>query len=70
MQGGLARWNAKDRGVAAVARGALLDERTDGCEFAPVVRPCSANTQQVFACHCEERSDVAIRVPAEKGKEK
>ena len=33
------------------------------CGFVPVVRPCSANTQQVFACHCEERSDGTIRIP-------
>ena len=30
-------------------------------QICPVVPPCSANTQQVFACHCEERSDAAIR---------
>ena len=29
-----------------------------------------ADTRQVSACHCEERSDVAIRFPAGKGKEK
>ena len=27
-------------------------------------------TRQSFACHCEERSDVAIRIPAGKGKKK
>ena len=31
------------------------------CGFVPVVRPCSANTQKVIACHCEERSDGTIR---------
>ena len=51
----------KRRRRFCVCKGALLGECTDGWEFAPVVRPCSANTQQVFACHCEERSDVAIR---------
>ena len=27
-------------------------------------------TRQSFACHCEERSDVAIRIPAETGRNK
>ena len=33
------------------------------CGFVPVVRPCSANTRKVIACHCEERSDGTIRIP-------
>ncbi len=31
------------------------------CGFPPAKRSCHADRQQVSACHCEERSDVAIR---------
>ena len=27
----------------------------------------NANTKQIFACHCEERSDVAIRISLRQG---
>ena len=64
LQGGVGAMECKRRRRFCVCKGALLGECTDGWEFAPVVRPWSANTQQVFACHCEERSDVAIRIPA------
>ena len=30
----------------------------------------NADTRQILACHCEEQSDVAIRIPAEEGKSK
>ena len=52
LQGRLARWNAKDGGAHA---------RT----FPAVLRQCplaNADTRQISACHCEERSDVAIRI--------
>ena len=51
-------------------KGVLLGECAGGCEVAPVVRSCGANTRQVSACHCEERSDVAIRTPCGSAKRK
>ena len=56
LQGRLARWNAKDGGAPAYTR-----------TFPAVLRQCplaNADTRQISACHCEERSDVAIRSPA------
>ena len=63
----------------------LPSEFVGGCKFPPAGHTCKrrpaqvldchcalahADTLQVSACHCEERSDVAIRIPAEKGKKR
>ena len=62
LQGRLARWNAKDGGAPAYTR-----------TFPAVLRQCplaNADTRQISACHCEERSDVAIRSPRGSAKQK
>ena len=56
----LVRNDMQKEGRVRGCKGVLLGECTGG-----VVRPCNAYAQQISACHCEERSDVAIRIPAE-----
>ena len=48
--------------VAAARRGG--PDSTGHTGSAPAVPPAGGDTRQIFACHCEERSDVAIRSPA------
>ena len=48
--------------IAAVRRG--RPDSTGHTGSAPAVPPAGGDTRQIFACHCEERSDGTIRSPA------
>ena len=48
--------------IAAARRG--RPDSTGHTGSAPAVPPAGGDTRQIFACHCEERSDGAIRSPA------
>ena len=61
LQERLAQRNAEGRGAFAGAR------RFSGSM--PAVPGNYADTRQISACHCEERSDVAIRTPCGSAKQ-